>query len=92
MRTIDKYLTESTIRLNQSSVKSLISKKKSGVHDIGGIKVKMIIAGDTMILEYPSNFYDLTYILIDISDEMKYSYQQIGMNTKKDMKFIIDME
>lgn len=92
MRTIDKYLTEAKVNLRQSDVKKLVSSRKSGTYEIDGKKVSVTVAKDTMILQYPSDFYELTYILIDISDDMKYVYQQIGMNTKKDMKFIIDME
>lgn len=92
MKTIDKYLTESKVKLRQPDIRKLISSKKQGIYEIDGKKVVVIIAGDTMILKYPSDFYELTYILIDISDDMGYVYQQVGMNTKKDMKFIIDME
>jgi hypothetical protein len=89
VRTIDKYLTESVVKLNQPEIKRLVSSKKSGTYDISGKKVSVIVAGSTMVLEYPSTMYDLTYILIDISDDMKYKYQQIGMNSQTVMKFII---
>lgn len=92
MKTIDKYLTESRVKLKQPDIKKLISSKKPGTYEIDGKKVVVIIASDTMILKYPSDFYELTYILIDISDTLNYAYQQVGMNTKKEMKFIIDME
>ena len=92
MRTINKYLTESVVKLNQPDIKRLVSARKPGVYEIDGKKVSLTIANDTMILQYPSNFYELTYILIDISDSLKYKYQQIGFNSKKEMKFIIDME
>lgn len=90
MKTIDKYLTEAVIKLNQPSIKKLISHPKSGSYDIDGKKVMVTVVNDTMIMKYPSDFYELTYILIDISDDMGYVYQQLGMNTKKDMKFVID--
>lgn len=90
MRTIDKYLTEAKVKLNQPSIKAVIAKRKSGSYEIDGKKVQVTVAGDTMIWKYPSDFYELTYILIDQADEGGYNYQQLGMNTKKDMKFVID--
>lgn len=93
MRTIDKYLTEASVKLKQPDITKLVSARKPGTYDIDGKKVIVtIVSKETMILQYPSNFYELTYILIDISDDMGYNYQQLGMNTKKEMKFIIDME
>lgn len=90
MRTIDKYLTEAKVELKRDTIKKIIDKAKTGSYDIGGEKVSISMVDDTMIWKYPSEFYDLTYVLIDLSDEMGYNYQQLGMNTKKDMKFIID--
>lgn len=90
MRTIDKYLTEAKVPLKQPTIKRVLDAKKSGLHEIDGKKVQVTVVGDTMIWKYPSDFYELTYILIDLSDEMDYAYQQLGMNTKKDMKFVID--
>lgn len=90
MKTIDKYLTEAKIQLNQPSIKRLLDKPKSGSFEIDGKKVQITVVGDTMIWKYPSDFFKLTYILIDLSDEMGYAYQQLGMNTKKEMKFVID--
>jgi CO dehydrogenase/acetyl-CoA synthase gamma subunit (corrinoid Fe-S protein) len=92
MRVIDKYLTEAKVKLKQSEIKKFISAKKPGTYVIDGKDVKVTLAADTVIVKYPSDFYELTYILIDISDDMGYAYQQVGMNTKKEMKFIIDME
>lgn len=92
MRTIDKYLVEAIIKLKQPDIKRLITTKKPGTFTIDGNTVVVTVSGDTMVLKYPSSFYELTYILIDISDDLKYKYQQIGMNSKKDMKFIIDLE
>ena len=91
MKTINKYLTEAVVKLSQANIKKILSSKKAGQYDIDGKKVTLTKAGDTMIWKYPSNFYELTYILIDLSDSMDFQYQQIGMNTKKDMKFIIDL-
>ena len=91
MKTIDKYLTEAKIKLNRMDIKRLIGKPKSGTYDIDGSKILISVTGDTMIWKYPSDFYGLTYILIDLSDELKLNYQQLGMNTKKEMKFIIDL-
>ena len=51
MRVIDKYLTESVVKLDQPSIKSLISSRKQGVYEIDGKKVMVTIAGDTMILQ-----------------------------------------
>ncbi len=90
MKTIDKYLTEAKIPLKQNAIKKVLSGKKSGSYDIDGKKVQITVVQDTMIWKYPSDFYELTYILIDLSDDMGYAYQQLGMNTKKDMKFVID--
>ena len=90
MRVINKYLTEAIVNLKQPDIKKLVASKKSGTYTIDGKKVVITVAGDTMVLKYPSSFAELTYILIDASDSLKYSYQQIGMNTKSDMKFIID--
>ena len=92
MKTIDKYLTEAIVKLKQPDIKKLVASKRPGTYTIDGKSVVITVAGDTMVLKYPSSFAELTYILIDISDDMKYSYQQIGMNTKSDMKFIIDLE
>lgn len=92
MRTIDKYLTESRVNLKQPDIRKLISSRKPGTYEIDNKKVVVTLVKDTMIVQYPSDFYELTYILIDISDDMGYVYQQLGMNTKKEMKFIIDME
>ena len=90
MKTIDKYLTEAKIKLNQPSVKKVLTSKKSGSYDVDGKKVQVTVIADTMIWKYPSDFFELTYILIDLSDDLGYVYQQLGMNTKKDMKFVID--
>lgn len=90
MRAIDKYLTEAKVVLTQPSIKKILSKPKSGTYDIDGKKVIITVAGDTMIWKYPSDFFELTYILIDLSDDMGYNYQQLGMHTKKEMKFVID--
>ena len=92
MRTIDKYLTEARVNLKQPDIRKLISARKPGTYEIDNKKVVVTLIKDTMIVQYPSDFYELTYILIDISDDMGYVYQQLGMNTKKEMKFIIDME
>jgi len=91
MKTIDKYLTEAKIKLNRTAIKKLITKPKSGTYDIDGSKIQISVSGDMMIWKYPSDFYGLTYILIDLSDEVGADYQQLGMNTKDDMKFIIDL-
>ena len=91
MKTIDKYLTEAKIKLNQPSIKKLINKTKSGSYDIDGKKVQISVSGDMMIWKYPSDFFGLTYILIDLVDGLGHDYQQIGMNTKKEMKFMIDL-
>jgi hypothetical protein len=90
MRVIDKYLTEAIVKLKQPDIKKLVTSNKPGTYTIDGKQVVITIAGDTMVLKYPSDFYELTYILIDISDSLKYKYQQIGMNSNKVMKFIID--
>jgi len=90
LRVINKYLTEAIVNLKQPDIKKLVASKKPGTYTIDGKKVVITVAGDTMVLKYPSSFAELTYILIDASDSLKYSYQQIGMNTKSDMKFIID--
>ena len=92
MRTIDKYLTEAIVRLKQPDIKKLVMANKPGTFNIDNKQVVVTIAGDTMVLKYPSDFYELTYILIDIADSLKYKYQQIGMNSSKVMKFIIDLE
>ncbi len=92
MRVIDKYLTEAVIKLKQPDIKKLIVSNKPGTYTIDGKQVVVTVAGDTMVLKYPSDFFELTYILIDISDSLKYKYQQIGMNSNKVMKFIIDLE
>jgi hypothetical protein len=92
MRVIDKYLTEAVVRLKQPDIKKLVVSNKPGTYTIDGKQVVITVAGDTMVLKYPSEFYELTYILIDISDDLKYKYQQIGMNSNKVMKFIIDLE
>jgi CO dehydrogenase/acetyl-CoA synthase gamma subunit (corrinoid Fe-S protein) len=91
MRAMDKYLTEAKIKLNQMSIKKLLGKPKSGAFEINDKKVQITVAGDVMIWNYPSDFFELTYILIDLSDDMGYTYQQLGMNTKKEMKFVIDV-
>jgi len=92
MRVIDKYPTEDVIKLKQPDIKKLIVSNKPGTYTIDGKQVMVTVAGDTMVLKYPSDFFELTYILIDISDSLKYKYQQIGMNSNKVMKFIIDLE
>jgi hypothetical protein len=92
MRVIDKYLTEAVVHLKQPDIKRLISSKKPGTYTIDGKQVVITVAGYTMVFKYPSDFYELTYILIDISDSLKYKYGQIGMNSNKVMKFIIDLE
>jgi len=92
MRVIDKYLTEAVIKLKQPDIKKLVASNKPGTYTIDGKQIVITVAGDTMVLKYPSDFFELTYILIDISDSLKYKYQQIGMNSNKVMKFIIDLE
>ena len=78
--------------LKTNNIKRIFNNKKSGNYEIDGKMVKVDVSGDTMVLKYPSDFFELTYILIDISDEIGYTYQQLGMNTKKDMKFVVDLD
>ncbi|MCK5017733.1 MAG: hypothetical protein KAS32_11780 [Candidatus Peribacteraceae bacterium] len=87
----DKYLTEAKIKLSPQSIKKMFVRPKTGTYVIDKNDVRVTVSGDTMIWKYPSDYHDLTYLLIDISDEMGYDHQQIGMSTKKDMKFVIDL-
>ncbi len=91
MKTINKYLTEAKMPLKTDKIKQFFVRPKAGKYEIDGKTVTLSVTSDTMIFKYPSDFYEFTYILIDISDEIGYQYQQIGMNSKSDMKFIVDM-
>lgn len=91
MKAMNKYLTEAKVKLTRQVVKKILSRPKSSMYEIEDKKVSVTVVGDTMIWNYPSDFHELTYILIDLSDDMEYKYQQIGMNTKSTMKFIVDL-
>jgi len=87
----NKYLTEAKIKLNDNDIKKLITNKKSGKYELNKKMIKVSVVDNTMILEYPSDMLDFTYKLTNVCDDLKYSYTQIGIDNKKDMKFIIDM-
>jgi hypothetical protein len=74
-----------------SDLKSIITKPKSAKYSIDGVEVKVILAGDTLIFEYPSKEAMITYNLIQASDALKKKSTQMGLRSGKDMKFIIDL-
>ena len=61
---INKYLTEATMPLKTNNIKRIFNNQKSGNYEIDGKMVKVDVSGDTMVLKYPSDFFELTYILL----------------------------
>jgi len=92
MNVIHKYLTEAKIKVNDQDIKKIISTTKSTMYDLNGQKVSVVVAPGTVILKYPSSMVDFTYNLAQTCDDLGYGYQQIGLESKKDMKFIIDKD
>ena len=91
MDVINKYLTEAVIKISRKDIKTLIKSGKSGKYDIDGNTVMLKNVGDTIIIDYPSTMIEFTYILTQVSDDLGYDYQQIGLGKKKNIKFIIDL-
>lgn len=82
---------EKKITSKVSDLKSLIANPKTAKQSIDGVEVKVTLAGDTLILEYPSKEAMITYNLIQASDALKKKSTQIGLRSGKTMKFIIDL-
>ena len=91
MKTIDKYLIEKKITSKIEDLKTLIKKPKTAKHSIDGVEVKVLLAGDTLIFEYPSKEAMITYNLIQTADALKKKSTQMGLRSSKNMKFIIDL-
>jgi len=87
---INKYLTESKIKMTDSAIKKILKNPKSGKYEIDGNIVDLRVVNDTLIISYPTSMVDFTYKLAIISDELGYDYTQTGMN-KKITKFIVDL-
>ena len=91
MNIVDKYLTEASIKIKKADIKNLIQRGKSGKYDIEGNTVLLKVVDSTIIIEYSESMMNLTYQLIQVSDDLGFDYQQIGLGKKKNIKFIIDV-
>ena len=58
---------------------------------IDGVEVKVTLAGDVLIFEYPSKEAMITYNLIQTADALKKKSTQMGLRSGKNMKFIINL-
>lgn len=91
MNTIDKYLIEKKLTSKVKDLKSLLTNPKTAKHMIDGVEVNVTSAGKMLIFEYPSKEAMITYNLIQVCDELGKKYQQIGLQTDKEMQFIIKL-
>jgi len=89
--TLDKYLVEGKVKNDVKVLTGLISKPKTAKIQVDGEDVKITSAGGMLIFEYPSELEELTYNLIQASDKLKKPYQQIGLRSKGNMKFMIEI-
>ncbi len=91
MKTIDKYLTEKRITSKTKDLKPLIKKPQTSKHIIDGTEVQITHTGKLLIFEYPAKEAMITYNLIQVCDELKKKYSQIGLRGNKEMEFIIKL-
>ena len=89
--TIDRYINEGKVTKFNGNVQQLIKKGKVGTYNIDDVNVKVTKTSGIMIFDYPSDAYEITMDLVDASDKMGLSYQQIGLRSKGNMKFIIEL-
>ncbi len=90
--TIDKYITEGKVIRFAGDMSYFVNKQKTGNYSVGdGTSVKITKAAGMMIFEYPSSAHFITIQLLDAVDKYKLNYQQIGMRTKGDMKFMVEL-
>ena len=88
---INKHLTEGTLKTDVKTLKSIISKGRNAKFDVKGKTVKVTNAAGMLIFEYPSDMYELTMNLIEASEALGKKYQQIGLRTNDNVKFIIEL-
>jgi hypothetical protein len=89
--TISKHLVEGKVKNDIKALTALIKKPKSGKISVDGTDVKMTSAGGMLIFEYPNKMDELTYNLVQASDDLKKKTQQIGLRSAGNMKFMVEL-
>lgn len=71
MNVIDKYLTESTLKSDKSSIKKMVqTPPKSGKYIIDDEVVVITSKKDSLDIEYPKALTTFTYNIIQICDSL----------------------